>query len=50
VVALMPLLHAPHFAATSQPAQPNAFKKNVTSLAQLVVQVPALCGVDESSV
>lgn len=49
VVALMPLLHAPHFAATSQPPQPNAFKKNVTSLSQLVVQVPALCGADHSA-
>ena len=49
VMALMPLLQAPIFTATSQLPQPNAFKKSVTSVSQLAVQLPALCGVDVSS-
>jgi WD40 repeat protein len=49
VVALMPLLHAPVFAAETQLLQPSAFKKSVTSASQLTVQLPALCGVDVSS-
>ena len=49
VVALLPLLLAPVFAATSQLPQPSAFKKSVTPVSQLAVQLPALCGVDVSS-
>jgi hypothetical protein len=50
VVALMPLLQAPVFAATSQLPQPNAFKKNVASISQLAVQLPSLCGLDANGV
>jgi WD40 repeat protein len=49
VVALLPLLLAPVFAATSQLPQPSAFKKSVTPVSQLAVQLPALCGVDVRS-
>jgi hypothetical protein len=49
VVALLPLLLAPVFAATSQLPQPCAFKKSATPVSQLAVQLPALCGIDVSS-
>jgi WD40 repeat protein len=42
VVALMPLLHSPAFTASAQPPQPSAFKKSVTPVSQLAVQLPAL--------
>jgi WD40 repeat protein len=51
VVALMPLLHGPAFTATSaQLPQPSAFKKSVTPVSQLVVQLPAVGGLHVNAV
>jgi WD40 repeat protein len=49
VVALLSLLHSPVFSSTTQLPQPQAFKKSVTPVSQLVVQLPALCGMDSRS-
>lgn len=50
VVALMSLLHAPAFTTAAQLPQPCAFKKIVTPLAQLVVQLPAVGGLHAKAV